>query len=130
MAFVPIYILILAFTIIIDYIAGILIEKAAGTKRKLYLIISLIANIGVLVVFKYYNFFAASFADFLSNFGFQVNVGTLEIILPVGYENYQDQVKNLKVPILLFAGSKLLSMINKSPFSIPAFLSESPLTLP
>jgi D-alanyl-lipoteichoic acid acyltransferase DltB (MBOAT superfamily) len=54
MAFVPVYILILGFTIVIDYFAGILIEQAGGRRRKLFLIGSLIANIGVLCVFKYY----------------------------------------------------------------------------
>ena len=56
MSFVPIYILILGFTIVVDYFAGILIEKNTGRKRKLFLTASLIANIGVLAVFKYYNF--------------------------------------------------------------------------
>src|ERR1700712_540107 len=56
MAYVPKYILILGFTIVIDYIAGIFIEKAEGHKRKLYLVISIISNVGILAVFKYYNF--------------------------------------------------------------------------
>ena len=59
MAFIPYYILILGGTIVIDYFAGILIEQSTNPKkRKLFLIMSLIANIGVLAVFKYYNFFA------------------------------------------------------------------------
>jgi len=53
MYFVPIYILILLGTIIIDYIAGIMIEKAQGRRRKAFLVMSLVANIGVLSVFKY-----------------------------------------------------------------------------
>ncbi|HNI45605.1 MAG TPA: MBOAT family protein, partial [Chitinophagales bacterium] len=56
MAFVPLYILILLFTIGIDYIAGILIESAQGRQRKWYLGASLVANIGILAFFKYYNF--------------------------------------------------------------------------
>src|SRR5258708_837988 len=56
-AFVPIYIFLLFFTIIIDYVAGILIENAAGHKRKTLLVISIVSNVGVLAVFKYYNFF-------------------------------------------------------------------------
>ena len=52
MAFVPVYILILAGTIIIDYVAGIAIENAPEKRKKTYLIISLISNIGVLAVFK------------------------------------------------------------------------------
>jgi alginate O-acetyltransferase complex protein AlgI len=57
MAFRPVYILILGFTIVIDYIAGIWIEKSEGKRRKWLLIISLISNIGVLAIFKYYDFF-------------------------------------------------------------------------
>src|SRR5580692_10796379 len=57
MYFIPIYILILIFTIIIDYFAGILIENAAGARRKWYLVMSIVANVGVLALFKYYNFF-------------------------------------------------------------------------
>src|SRR5579871_6370616 len=59
MFFKPVYIFILFFTIIIDYYAGI---RIAGEKdkrrRKLFLTMSIFANIGVLVVFKYFNFLA------------------------------------------------------------------------
>jgi len=51
MAFVPIYILILGFTIVIDYFAGILLETSEGKKRKYWLIASLVANIDLLAVF-------------------------------------------------------------------------------
>ena len=61
MFFIPAYILILFLTIIIDYFAGILIENASGKRRKQYLYISLVANIGVLAIFKYYNFYLGRF---------------------------------------------------------------------
>ena len=57
MVFVPVYILILATTIVFDYAAGLLIEKSEGKRKKAWLILSLGANIGVLCIFKYYNFF-------------------------------------------------------------------------
>src|SRR6187549_3137932 len=69
MAFVPIYILILGFTIVVDYFAGIYIENAKGKKRKLFLVVSLIANIGVLAVFKYWNFIVDNFSFLLQGFG-------------------------------------------------------------
>src|SRR4051812_46761623 len=56
MAFVPVYILILAFTIVVDYFAGILLERTVGPKKRIYLALSLVANVGVLAVFKYFNF--------------------------------------------------------------------------
>src|ERR1019366_5708975 len=60
MAFVPAYILILFFTILIDYNAGLLIEGSVGRRRRFYLLLSLIANIGVLAFFKYFNFVNAN----------------------------------------------------------------------
>ena len=56
-AFYPPYILILFFTIAVDYVAGIYIEKSEGARRKQFLIMSIIANVGVLAIFKYFNFF-------------------------------------------------------------------------
>ena len=57
MFFKPIYILILILTIVIDYFAGIWIAKTEDKKkRKRLLLLSIVANVGVLVVFKYYNF--------------------------------------------------------------------------
>jgi alginate O-acetyltransferase complex protein AlgI len=53
MAFIPSYIIIIAATIIIDYIAGIYLEKLRHQGiRKIVLILSLIANIGILCIFK------------------------------------------------------------------------------
>jgi len=61
MFFKPVYILILFGTIIIDYYAGIKLEEIQDQKKKkFFLILSLIANIGVLVVFKYFNFIKIS----------------------------------------------------------------------
>jgi alginate O-acetyltransferase complex protein AlgI len=86
MYFIPVYILILFFTIIIDYIAGIYLEDAPDKrKRKMYLAWSIVANIGVLAVFKYYNFFldninAASLAAFDQYFPARY----LSIALPIG----------------------------------------------
>jgi alginate O-acetyltransferase complex protein AlgI len=84
MAFVPVYILILGFTIVIDYIAGIQIEKATGKKRKQFLILSLVANIGVLAVFKYYNFFNDNLTTALQYWGIENHVPYLKILLPIG----------------------------------------------
>ena len=62
MTFVPVYILILAFTIGVDYFAGIWIDRSEGRKRKLLLAASIVANVGVLAFFKYFNFLNESIA--------------------------------------------------------------------
>lgn len=68
MVFQPAYILILFLTIIIDYIAGIWIEKASGQSRRWLLIISLISNLGILAFFKYLGFFTENIAALFDAF--------------------------------------------------------------
>ncbi|WP_238805301.1 MBOAT family O-acyltransferase [Emticicia aquatica] len=97
--FIPIYILILFFTIIIDYYAGIWIEQSHGKKRKSALIMSLVANIGVLSVFKYYNFFIDNFNSIL----FKINPDQLlphwDIILPIGLSFHTFQAMSYTIEV-------------------------------
>ncbi|MFN8278603.1 MAG: MBOAT family O-acyltransferase [Chitinophagales bacterium] len=100
MFFIPVYILILIFTIIIDYIAGILIEDAQGSRRKLYLMMSLVANIGVLAVFKYYNFFIGNVNEMLHHIGMQAhNIPLLNIILPIGLSFHTFQAMSYTIEV-------------------------------
>lgn len=66
MAFLPIYVLILLLTIIVDYFAGIWIERTHGKRRKQYLVLSIIANVGFLCLFKYYDFIISNLNDVFS----------------------------------------------------------------
>jgi D-alanyl-lipoteichoic acid acyltransferase DltB (MBOAT superfamily) len=99
MAFVPIYILILGFTIVVDYFAGILIENAQGKKRKSYLIISLVANIGVLCIFKYYNFLNDNFGFLMKGFGLENPIPYLKILLPIGLSFHTFQAMSYTIEV-------------------------------
>jgi alginate O-acetyltransferase complex protein AlgI len=99
MAFVPVYILILGFTIVVDYFAGIFIENAQGKKRKLYLLASLIANIGVLSVFKYYNFINENLAVLLNGFGWKDPLPVLSILLPIGLSFHTFQAMSYTIEV-------------------------------
>ena len=99
MAFVPIYILILGFTIVIDYFAGILIENSEGKRRKLFLILSLIANIGVLAVFKYHNFLNENLTFLMHGFGLSNPIPYLSIILPIGLSFYTFQAMSYTIEV-------------------------------
>jgi len=99
MAFVPVYILILGFTIVVDYFAGIFIEKFNGGKRKNFLIASLIANIGVLAVFKYYNFINGIITDFLYGAGFDNPIPYLSILLPIGLSFHTFQAMSYTIEV-------------------------------
>jgi hypothetical protein len=50
MAFIPVYILILGLSIVIDYVAGIWIEDAPSARRKALLVVSIVVNLGLLEV--------------------------------------------------------------------------------
>jgi alginate O-acetyltransferase complex protein AlgI len=82
MAFILAYIAILGVVILIDYVAGLYIERAQGSRRRWLLIISLIANIGLLAFFKYYDFFNEQLTAILSGLSLQNPVPMLGDILP------------------------------------------------
>jgi alginate O-acetyltransferase complex protein AlgI len=100
MVFMPIYILILGFTIVIDYYAGILIEKTEGIRRRNFLIISLITNIGVLAIFKYYNFFNDNITLLLHLCGYNHNpIPYLAILLPIGLSFHTFQAMSYTIEV-------------------------------
>lgn len=77
------------FSTFLDYYTGLKIEENKKQNlRKFWLWLSVGINLGFLGFFKYYNFFAESFAEMLQNFGLQVNPWTLKVILPVGISFY------------------------------------------
>lgn len=99
MAFVPVYILILGFTIVVDYFAGIFLENKQGKEKKWYLIASLIANIGVLAVFKYYNFLNDNLSVLLHGAGYQNPIPFLSILLPIGLSFHTFQAMSYTIEV-------------------------------
>ena len=99
MAFVPVYILILGFTIVVDYFAGIYLENSSGKQRKIYLIASLIANIGVLAFFKYYNFLNDNLSVLLNGLGYQNSIPRLSILLPIGLSFHTFQAMSYTIEV-------------------------------
>jgi len=83
------FMFLLIFSTLLDYFTGIKIHEATKKRKKVFwLWLSIGVNLGFLGVFKYCNFFAASFADGLSLLGFEANLGSLQVILPVGISFY------------------------------------------
>lgn len=74
---------------IANYFLGIGIEKnQENSKGKILFLTGLIINLGILGIFKYYNFFIDSFIDLISLFGYDLPRSTTKIILPVGISFY------------------------------------------
>ncbi len=99
MFFKPVYILILAGTIVIDYFVGINLVKLEGRKRKLLLILSIIANVGILCVFKYYNFFADNTNSVLEVAGYSLRLHYLDILLPIGLSFHTFQAMSYTIEV-------------------------------
>jgi D-alanyl-lipoteichoic acid acyltransferase DltB (MBOAT superfamily) len=98
MYFKPVYILIILFTIVVDYCAGILIEKSSGKTRRLYLILSLVTNIGVLAFYKYFNFLAGNL-NFLSGAFHGPQLPLLDFILPIGLSFHTFQAMSYTIEV-------------------------------
>ena len=83
------FLFLLVFSTFLDYYTGIQIEKNKNEKiRKFWFWLSIGINLGLLAVFKYYNFFASSFATLLSDFGLKSSPFLLDVVLPVGISFY------------------------------------------
>ena len=81
----PIYIILMILSIIINYFIAIQMDKSA--KPKNYLLLALIFNIGLLFVFKYYDFFMGNINNI-----FHLNGKFLQLSLPIGISFYTFQI--------------------------------------
>lgn len=88
------FVFLLLFSSLADFVIGLQMQKTPDNnprRRKLWLYCSLAINLGILVFFKYYNFFVDSFVSVFTLFGQEFNYEPLTIILPVGVSFYTFQ---------------------------------------
>lgn len=88
------FLLLIAFTSACSYVSGLLIGN--GRWRKTALWGNIIVNLGILGLFKYYDFFAIEFAQL---FGLSADSVTLNLILPVGISFYTFQALSYSIDI-------------------------------
>ena len=85
---------------VVDFIVGKKIYQTENKqKRKQLLLVSLLVNLGFLAYFKYANFFIETFVDSFRLFGKELEVSTLNIILPVGISFYTFQTLSYTIDI-------------------------------
>lgn len=83
------FLFLLIFSTLLDYFTGLKMAQTENQNtKKTWFWISILVNLGFLGLFKYYNFFAESFATAIAGFGFEVHPWTLNVILPVGISFY------------------------------------------
>ena len=82
-----------------DYLERLQLEGAPERKRKWVLAVSMFSNLAMLGFFKYFNFFADSMHDLLTMAGWNVQMSTLNIILPVGISFYTFQSMSYTIDV-------------------------------
>lgn len=92
---------LILFSTVVDYLIGYYLPNTPSDgNRKALLSISILVNLGLLGVFKYYNFFLESFIDAFHFFGVSLESNlTLKIILPVGISFYTFQTLSYTIDI-------------------------------
>ncbi len=85
---------------VIDYFVGRnLFAAESDRRRKILLVISILANLILLGFFKYFNFFSDSVASLLETFGMHAGFVTLNIVLPVGISFYTFQTMSYTIDV-------------------------------
>jgi alginate O-acetyltransferase complex protein AlgI len=94
------YLSLILMSTTVDYFCALGIEKSNSQKIKKKLVaLSLFANLSLLGVFKYYDFFAENFAIFFGNLGFSVQPYFLDLVLPVGISFYTFQTISYTIDV-------------------------------
>lgn len=94
------FLFLIAISSIVDFYVGQkLYEESNVKKRKRLLLLSLTVNLGFLVYFKYTNFFIDTFVDSFRLFGKELEITSLNIILPVGISFYTFQTLSYTIDI-------------------------------
>ncbi|MBT2163196.1 MBOAT family O-acyltransferase [Zobellia barbeyronii] len=95
------FLFLILLSTLVDFFIGLKVQnELKPSKQKIYLWVSILFNIGVLAVFKYFNFFIDSLMEFLMELGFsQTNRWTINIILPVGISFYTFQTMSYTIDI-------------------------------
>ena len=85
---------------LVDYFVGLGLNRSTNpAQRRLLLTASMFANLGILGFFKYFGFFVDSLRELLLSTGVQLNLQTLDIILPVGISFYTFQTMSYTIDV-------------------------------
>jgi alginate O-acetyltransferase complex protein AlgI len=91
---------LIIFSTVVDFVVGQRLKRTENTlTRKMWLWTSIIVNLGLLGVFKYYNFFLDSLYDAAPGLQAVMGFNTLSIILPVGISFYTFQTLSYTIDI-------------------------------
>jgi D-alanyl-lipoteichoic acid acyltransferase DltB (MBOAT superfamily) len=105
MCWKPAYVILLFLSTLIVYYSSIQMGKTViKRERKIFLILSLFFNLGLLFLFKYYNFFNDSFRTLFNQYNLFYGIPGLRFLLPVGISFYT--FKSLSYSIDVYRGNQ------------------------
>jgi D-alanyl-lipoteichoic acid acyltransferase DltB (MBOAT superfamily) len=94
------YIILIIASTVIDYFAGIKMDQQLSIpKRKKYLLLSLLSNLGLLFTFKYFNFFTDSLSAVFNQFNIFYDSPAFTLLLPVGISFYTFQTLSYSIDV-------------------------------
>lgn len=95
------FLLLIALTSLCSYGSGLLLEHYEGQRRKQQVVsaANIVLNLGILGVFKYYNFFVENLDALFGKMGYHLDWVTMEIILPVGISFYTFQALSYTIDV-------------------------------
>ena len=87
-------------TTIVSYVSAILLERTESTTQKKFIIlVASLVCLGILFVFKYFNFISESLAYVCGQFAIPVHTVTLQVLLPVGISFYTFQTLSYVIDV-------------------------------
>lgn len=96
----PRYIVLILFITVVTYFAALMLEKENRTsKRKLILLTVCISCLGILFLFKYFNFFSNIVVVLMNRLPLNIQTFNLDLILPVGISFYTLQALSYVIDI-------------------------------
>lgn len=94
------FVSLLVLSIVVDHTCGRRIDASElQVVRRRWLGLSLLSNLGILAIFKYYDFFASSVRSALATIGIDVGLPTLGLVLPMGISFYTFQTLSYTIDI-------------------------------
>lgn len=93
------FLILISITTLFSFLTGLGIEKGKGIRPKLFLWFNVILNLGILGVYKYYNFFVGNLQALLAPAGISLDSITLNLILPVGISFYTFQALSYSIDV-------------------------------
>jgi D-alanyl-lipoteichoic acid acyltransferase DltB (MBOAT superfamily) len=94
------YLGLILFSTVIDYLAGLMIERATTLgRRRLFLTVSLTTNLGLLFAFKYANFFGDNLRLLFQQFNLLHEIPHFDVLLPIGISFYTFQTMSYAIDV-------------------------------